>query len=156
VRNAGSVHRLGLALVAALVAASTALAAPPKTALLTKVRAEPTRVVFSFRSAPLQIKAGYVPKAKLSEDGSGKHVQVAGSAALVVRFMPASGADLSGRTFKLVSKGPRRIAPARPGAVREVVRSGDFESVLSWAIGLDRKRPYRVVRDGTNVVVTFA
>jgi hypothetical protein len=146
------VLRLAIGLVAAVLAGS---AAPPKTALLTHVKAEASRVTFSFRSAPLRITGGWVPGSKVSEDGSGKHVQVAGAAVLVLRFVPASGADLSGNTFRLVYKGPRRLKPPAGGPVREVVRVGDFEAMLSWAIGLDRKRPYRIVRNGANVVVTF-
>jgi hypothetical protein len=146
------VLRLAIALVAAVLAGSSA---PPKTALLTHVQAEPGRVTFSFRTAPRQVDAGWVAKQKVTEDGSGKHVQVAGAAVLVLRFVPASGADLSGGTFRLVYKGPKRLKPPAGGPVREVVRVGDFEAMLSWAIGLDRKRPYRIVRNGANVVVTF-
>ena len=142
-------HRVAFALAAAVLAGSP----PPKTALLTHVRAEPGRATFSFRSAPLQVRAAYVPKAKVSEDGSGKHVQVAAAAVLVDRLTPASGADLSGGTLRLVYKGLRRLKPAAAGPVRELVRAGDFESVLSWAIGLDRKRPYRIVRNGANAAV---
>jgi hypothetical protein len=146
------VLRLAIALAAAALAGS---AAPPKTALLTHVQAEPGRVTFSFLSAPRQVKAGWVPRSKVTEDGSGKHVQVAGAAVLVLRFVPASGADLSGNTFRLVYKGPKRLKPQTRGPVREVVRVGDFEAMLSWAIGLDRKRQYRIVRNGANVVVMF-
>jgi hypothetical protein len=145
------VHRLGALLVVAVLVGS----APPKTALLTRVKVDPGRVTFTFRTAPLRVTAGYVPGSKVAEDGSGKHVQVAGSVALVVRFVPASGADLGGGTVRLVYKGPRRLKPHARGPVREVVRIGDFESVLSWAVGLDRRRPYRVVRDGASVAVTF-
>ncbi len=43
--------------------------------------------------------------------------------------------------------------PAARGPVQEVVRTGDFEAVLSWAIGLDKRRPFHVARAGANVVV---
>jgi len=145
------VHRLALALLAVLLAGS---APPPKTALLTRVRAESGRVVFSFRTAPGRVTARYVPTSQLAEDPSGKPVRVAGSAALVVRFTPASGVDQSGGTFTLVYRGPKRLQPAARGPVQEVVRTGDFEAVLSWAIGLDTRRPFHVARAGANVVVT--
>jgi hypothetical protein len=35
-----------------------------------------------------------------------------------------------------------------------VARTSDYEADLAWAIGLDRRRPYHVTRDGSNVVVT--
>jgi hypothetical protein len=129
-------------------------ASKPTTALLTNVRAGPKQVAFDFRSAPLQIKAGYVPRSKVVESGSGRPVKVAGSAFLVVRFSPASGADLSGTTMRIVYEGPRRLEPATPGPVREVARTSDYEADLAWAIGLDRRRPYHVERHGSNVAVT--
>ena len=145
-----------LALAIALVASLLAGSSPPKTALLTHVKAEPSRATFTFRSAPLRITAGWVPKEKVAEDGSGRHVPVAGAAVLVVRFVPASGVDLSGSVLRITYEGPRRLKPAARGAVREVVRVGDFEAMLSWAIGLDRRRAFRIVRSGPNVVVTFS
>jgi hypothetical protein len=39
--------------------------------------------------------------------------------------------------------------------VREAAKIGDFEAELGWAIGLDRRRPYDVTRDGDRVTVTF-
>ena len=128
--------------------------AAPLVALLTGVHAQPGKVTFAFRSAPAQVSAVYVTKAQLREDPSGRPIAVKGKAFLVVRFTPASGTDLSGSTPKLVYRGPQRMHPAASGAVQEVVRTGDFESVLSWAIGLDKRRPFHVVRTGANVVVT--
>jgi hypothetical protein len=97
-----------------------------------------------------------VPRSQVVESGSGRPVKVAGSAFLVVRFSPASGADLSGKTMRIFYKGPARLRPALAGPVRETARISDFEGDLAWAIGLDRKRPYHVVRHGSNVVVTVA
>ena len=154
-RDAHGVRRPLLAAVVAAVAASAAAStAAPPVALLTGVRAQPAKVTFTFRSAPSQIKAGYVTKAQLHEDGSGFKVAVKGKAFVVVHFTPASGADLSGGTFKLVYRGPKRVKPTARGPVQEVVRTGDFEAVLSWAIGLDKRRPFHVVRAGTKVIVT--
>ena len=39
--------------------------------------------------------------------------------------------------------------------MQEVVKIGDFEAQLYWAIGLDRRRPFKVSRDGTTVTLTF-
>ena len=155
-RHPDVVTRLVLVLSAvALAGCGGGSAAPaPTTALLTAVRAAPKQVEFRFRSAPLRIKAGYVPRSKVVESGSGRPVKVAGSAFLVVRFSPASGADLSGKTMRIVYKGPRRLRPATPGSVQEVARTSDYEADLAWAMGLDRRRPYHVTRDGSNVVVT--
>src|SRR4051794_35742589 len=100
------------------------------------------RVVFQFRGDGLPgYRVEYV-EPPLKEDGSGDPVAVAGSAFVVVRMDPASGFDLSSGEGELVYKGPKRL----PGAsvVKEVVRTGDFEAVLTWAIGLDAKVPFLV------------
>jgi hypothetical protein len=54
---------------------------------------------------------------------------------------PASGFDME--TASETYPGPDRFAP--DGAVvREVVRTGDFEAVLSWVAGFDEARPFTV------------
>jgi hypothetical protein len=32
--------------------------------------------------------------------------------------------------------------------IRQVRRTGDFEAVLTWVIGLDKQRPFRVTAEG--------
>jgi len=63
-----------------------------------------------------------------------------------VRMEPASGFDLNSGEGVLVYKGPKRLDASGAGAtvVQEVVRTGDFEAVLNWAIGLEAKVPFRV------------
>jgi hypothetical protein len=104
------------------------------------------RVVFQFRGNGLPgYRVEYV-QPPLSEDGSGAPVTVNGNAFAVVRMEPASGFDLNTGEGVLVYKGPKRIEGADSGTsvVKEVVRTGDFESVLSWAVGLDDKVGFRV------------
>jgi len=104
------------------------------------------RVVFEFRDEGLPgYRVEYVLP-PLKEDGSGAPVDVAGNAFVVVRMEPASGFDLNSGEGELVYKGPKRIAGSSAGAtvVKEVVRTGDFEAVLSWAIGLEAKADFRV------------
>jgi len=59
---------------------------------------------------------------------------------------PASGFDLTTGEGVMVYKGPRRFEGSAAGTavVRELVRTGDFEAVLSWAIGLEQKVDFRV------------
>ncbi len=59
---------------------------------------------------------------------------------------PASGFDLNTGEGVLVYKGPKRIDGTSAGTsvVRQLVRVGDFEAVLSWAIGLTDKVDFRV------------
>jgi hypothetical protein len=119
------------------------------TALLTRVgigRHEGyDRVVFEFRNAVPGYRVEYV-EPPLHEDGSGNRLEVAGSAFVVVRMEPASGFDLSVPEGELVYKGPRRLSGPDAGTsvVREVVRTGDFEAVLTWAVGLSDRVDFRV------------
>jgi hypothetical protein len=84
-----------------------------------------------------------------TEDGSGRHLDVDGSAFLVVRFEPAATADLSGDQLEFTYKGPRRVTGDATRYVREVVKTGDFESVLTWTIGLSERRPFTVETSGS-------
>ena len=98
-------------------------------------------------------------KPPLYEDGSGDRVDVAGSAFVVVRMERASGFDLETGEGELVYQGPRRLTGLRAGTstVREVVRTGDFEAVLTWAVGLADRVGFRVLTldDSARLVVDF-
>jgi hypothetical protein len=102
------------------------------------------RVVFQFRGEGLpSYRIGY-ESPPFVEDGSGDPVDVDGNAFVSVRMEPASGFDLNTGEGELVYKGPRRL----PGAaiVTQAVRTGDFEAVLTWVIGLDARVPFLVTR----------
>jgi hypothetical protein len=103
------------------------------------------RVVFQFRNGLPGYRVEYV-SGPLKEDGSGKPVTVQGNAFVVVRMEPASGFDLNTGEGVLVYKGPKQIDGSSAGTsvVRQLVRTGDFEAVLSWAIGLSDKVDFRV------------
>jgi hypothetical protein len=104
------------------------------------------RVVFEFRNAVPGYRVEYV-EPPLHQDGSGDVVEVAGNAFVNVRMEPASGFDVGTGEGVLVYEGPRRIAgsSAGTGTVREVVRIGDFEAQLNWAVGLDERTDFRVL-----------
>ena len=115
------------------------------------------RVVFQFRNGVPGYRVEYVDP-PLREDGSGNLVDLEGNAFLVVRMEPASGFDLTVPEGKLIYTGPRRIAGEDTTVIREVVRTGDFEAVLTWAIGLEERVPFRVLTldDPSRIVVDFA
>jgi hypothetical protein len=116
------------------------------------------RVVFRFRNRLPGYRVAYVER-PLYEDGSGNPVEVPGRAVVLVRMEPASGFDLGTGEGELVYDGPRRIDGYGAGAstVLELVRTGDFEAVLGWAIGLDDRVGFRVLTlDGPpRLVVDF-
>jgi hypothetical protein len=103
------------------------------------------RVVFQFTNGLPGYRVEYV-QPPLKEDGSGKPVSVTGNAVVVVRMEPASGFDLNTAEGVMVYKGPKRIDATSAGTsvVQELVRTGDFEAVLSWAIGLTDKVDFKV------------
>jgi hypothetical protein len=125
---------------------------PSETMLLTGVRVDSEvcadRVIFDFRDANGEepgYSVEYKPAAEAqTEDASGNHIPIAGSAFLVVRFEPAATADLSGDTLERTYTGPRTITPAGMHWVRQVSKTGDFEAVLTWAIGLSSQREFKV------------
>src|SRR5438046_1519750 len=107
-------------------------AAPP-VALLRGVHVGPAKVVFDFQDAPDAVATRFLEPAEVTESGSGRHVPVRGSSVLVVSFTPAATAEIQGEEVVRTYTGPRRV-PGR-GRVGEVVKVGDFEAQLEWAIG---------------------
>ena len=103
------------------------------------------RIVFTFKNAVPGYNIGYI-EPPLTQDGSGAKVNITGDAILSIRMEPASGFDVSTGEGVLVYKGPKRIGAAETGTkvVSEIVRSGDFEAVLTWAAGLPEKLPFAV------------
>ena len=73
------------------------------------------------------------------EDGSGNPVEIAGNAFLVVKLTPAMTAKIDGDQVTKTYTGPKRLPGTDP--ITEVVKTGDFEGVVTWVVGLDRKLP---------------
>ena len=86
------------------------------------------------------------------EDGSGNPVEIAGNAFLVVKLTPAMTAKIDGDQVTKTYTGPKRLPGTDP--ITEVVKTGDFEGVVTWVIGLDRELPFSAEpRDDTVDVV---
>jgi hypothetical protein len=111
------------------------------------------RVVFEFRDpGDPGYQVGYVP-GPIVMDGSGEPVAVQGSTFLQIRMPSASGFDFETSTPSY--NGPTEFTPSDTTQVRQVVRTGDFEALLTWVVGLDEQRPFTVttLQDPTRVVV---
>jgi len=127
-------------------------AADSPTRLLTDVRVGVhdcfERVTFEFKprsgeaAGPVGWKAAYQP-GPVTEDGSGRTVAVKGGAFLVVHFN-AQGADLTKPDAPDTYTGPTSMEAAGATRIQQVRRTGDFEGVLTWVIGVDRQRPFHV------------
>jgi hypothetical protein len=100
------------------------------------------RVVFSFDGDVPGYEVGYVDPPILA-DGSGEPVAVAGGAYLRARFEPASGVDLDGPDYREVYTGPDTVT-GDTSVLIQVVRTGDFEAVLTWVAGIAERQDFRV------------
>jgi len=95
------------------------------------------RIVFQFSGVvPTRRQVGYVDR--LIHDPSGRPASIAGRAILRVSFYRAAAHDHAGRLTA-----PTRTAFDLPN-IMAVVRSGDFESVVSYGIGLAKRTPVHV------------
>lgn len=131
-----------------------------ETALLKNVRVANQsgfdRVVFEFDGPLPGYVVKYVP-GPLTKDPSDLPVSIKGDKFLVVTMNPASGVSLDGATYKQFYSGPEAITgPGTP--IAEVVQTGDFEAVLTWAIGVNGEKPFKVskLQSPTRLVIDVA
>ncbi len=95
------------------------------------------RVVFEFDGPlPSQRDVSYVTE--ILGDASGLPVPIIGKALLSVSFSSATAHDEGGNIFT-----DERTTLGLPNVI-QVVRSGDFEAVLSFGIGLAKKQQFNV------------
>lgn len=131
---------------------------PSGTVLLRNVQVQASACVdevsFLFWRGTPAWSAGYRDGA-LTLDPSGQPAVVAGDAHLVIRFEHASGTDLSADPPQPGYDGPTDFSPGAPGGLAEIRRLGDFEGVMTWALGTAR-RPFEVVTRADQIVVRMA
>lgn len=118
------------------------------------------RVIFKFE--PKDPGPGYdasfqpADVAKI-QDGSGKSLEIAGEDFLVVRMFPAMTAKIEGEEVEPTYDGPRSIpAPSDSKMLREAAMTGDFEAQVTWVLGLDGKRPFKVTASEEQLVVELS
>ena len=100
------------------------------------------RVVFEFANEVPGYDVRYVERPVVA-DGSGNEVEVEGSEVLLVRMEPALDADLTQEDAPATYTGPTRFTPDT-SVIAELVRTGGFEAVLTWAIGTTTEAPFVV------------
>jgi hypothetical protein len=132
-----SLATIVLALAAAPAGAQSAPEIPTVVAVRAGGHTGYDRVVFEFRGPVPEHRIGYVDQ--LVEDGSGNPVSVAGAADLEVVFKGANAHNEDGSP----TISPRQFSPGLT-AVKEVAQIGDFEAVVTYGIGVDRRRPIEV------------
>lgn len=111
------------------------------------------RTTFGFDGALPGIVVEYVER-PVRASGSGDEVAVDGGAVLAIRFEPASSATLDGEDVVRTYEGPDRVEGAG-STLTEVVRTGDFEAVYEWVVGLTTEVPFRVEVDEAASTVTM-
>ena len=122
----------------AAAGATTAPVVPTLTQVSAAHRYGYDQLVFQFSGGvPAKYSARYV--SQVIRDASGLPVKVVGSALLQIRFTPAAGHNEKG----IVTYGAMQRTYALPEII-QVVNSGDFESVLSFGVGLAQKAPFRM------------
>ena len=105
------------------------------------------RAAFEFQTEgaePPGYRVGY-EDGPIREDGSGRPVPVRGDAFLVVRLSPARDTDIStADSPRSTYRGPDSVEPRGGRRIIEVRHVSSFEGTVKWAIGVDRRRPFRV------------
>jgi hypothetical protein len=117
------------------------------------------RVTFEFKpmpgdgAGPVSWKVAYEP-GPITEDGSGRPVAVKGASHLVVH-LSAQSADLTKADAPPTYTGPTSLQAAGATRIQQVRRTGDFEGYITWVIGLDKARPFKVTTgdDPSRVIV---
>lgn len=145
---------LPVALLASVLPATAAVSAPdPRVAQLVQLRAAShpgfDRVVWQF-DGPLPERTLVRKGTRLFASGSGHPVVIAGSTVLTVDMLGARAHDYdTGR-----ATGPAHLVPGLTNVV-EVKQSGDFESVVSYGVGLVEDQRYTMftLRNPSRVVL---
>jgi len=113
------------------------------------------RVVFEFAEDVPGYTVKYVDLPVLA-DGSGEPVDLPGAdTAVLIVLTPSSGFDID--AGEATYKGPKTVENDKTLEITGVVRAGDFEAMVSWAVGLRHEVPFKVTKlDGpARLVVDF-
>jgi hypothetical protein len=116
----------------------------PTTALLLAVRTAEQgtfdRITFEFEGGLPGYSVQYV-EPPIIADASGLEVDIEGSAFIQMRMEPAAGHDPE--TGDETYVGALELKPDLPSLL-EAERTGDFEGVLTWVLGVSEEADFRV------------
>ena len=98
------------------------------------------RITFEFEGGLPGYLVEYV-EPPIIADPSGLEVEIEGSAFIHIRMEPAAAHDPN--TGDETYAGPLELKPALPSLL-EAERTGDFEAVLNWVLGLSEEADFRV------------
>lgn len=96
------------------------------------------RIVFELTAEGYGYSARYVPTA--STCGAGNPVSASGGAQFVVTLRSAAAHDDAGNATLTSTQ---IDTPGNP-AIRQALSICDFEGIVSWLVGVDAQRPFRV------------
>lgn len=100
------------------------------------------RVVLEFADDVPGYTVKYV-ELPVIEDGSGDSVDLPDAeTAVQIVLTPASGWDME--KGEPTYTGPKTVTNDKAAEITGVVNSGDFEAILSWAVGLRSEVPFKV------------
>ena len=102
------------------------------------------RVVFRFKSEARPSYSVEYIDGPIVASPSGREIEVDGRAHLKVTLTPAAGVDLSGDKAVETFTGADRFRTGTAESVVELAEIEDFESVLSWVVGVKREAPFAV------------
>lgn len=110
------------------------------------------RVVLDLQGSAPGYAVGYVRQ--VTQDGSGRDVNLRGRANLLIRLRPAAAHTANGHP---TYTGSQRSTVDDP-ELREVALVGDYEGVVSVALGLAHRNGFRVstLHNPTRIVVDVA
>jgi hypothetical protein len=100
------------------------------------------RIAFDFKSALPGYKVSFA--SLITRDGSGEKVNLPGKAFLKIVFNPAAAHDGNGDPSLTNPPAPAQPVTTGYGQMQDYVMSGDFESYLSFGLGLVASSGFRV------------
>jgi hypothetical protein len=101
------------------------------------------RVVWQFQG-PVPACTVKSVSPPIKNDPSDQVVTIPGTAYIQLTCQNASGMNTAVDPFQVIYTGPDRVSAGDTRVVTEAVLTGDFEAVLTWTVGLEEAKPFRV------------